>query len=113
MFKKIKTRKFVSILSGVSLLFVLAGTGWAYFATRGITMPLILHFDDLRGVTQTGGFPTLLAAGILGLIVVLLNSVIALELESRTSFFGKFIAVLTLAFAILLFIGFSAIIGVN
>jgi hypothetical protein len=113
MFKKIRTYKFVSILSGISLLFVLAGMGWAYFALQGIATPLILHFDDLRGVTQTGGFATLLAAGIFGLIVVLINSTVALELESRMPFFGKFIAVITLSFAVLLFIGFSAIIGVN
>jgi hypothetical protein len=113
MFKKITTHKFVSIFSGISLFFVLAGIGWSYFALRSTQAPLIVHFDDLRGITQTGGFGTFLAVGIFGLVVACLNSVIALELESRTPFFGKFVAVLTLAFAVLLFIGFSAIIGVN
>jgi hypothetical protein len=113
MFRKITTYKFVSILSGISLLFVLGGMGWAYFALRGLQAPLIVHFDDLRGVTQTGGLGIFMAAGIFGLIVVCLNAVVALEIESRMPFFGKFTAILTLVFAVLLFIGFSAIIGVN
>ncbi len=113
MFKKIKTHRFVSILSGISLALVLGGIGWLYFAVRGIGTSLVLHFDDLHGITQTGGLGTFFAVGIFGLIVVCLNSAIALELEARTPFFGKFTAIITFVFAVLLFIGFSAIIGVN
>jgi hypothetical protein len=113
MFRKFTDHKLVSALCAASLAFVLGGLFWAYFALRGVQSPLILHFSNLAGVTQVGGLLPILGVGFLGLVMVLVNSAVAFELDSRDAFLGKFTAAMTLAFAVLLFIAASVIISVN
>ena len=114
MLKKILKYKLISILSVVSILLVLGGFFWAYALMRGLgTGPFILHFNDMTGITGVGGLGTIVFMGIFGFVVTVMNGCIALEFESRSSFFGKFIAAITLIFATLLFIGFVAILSVN
>jgi len=104
----------VALLSLVSFLLSGGGFLWAYFALRGVAnAPLILHFDDIQGITSVGSMGTLIFMGILGLSIVLMNSLIAFELDVRDRFLGKLTAVVTLIFATLLFLAFSAIINVN
>lgn len=106
--------KAVGILSLAALAFVLGGSLWAYFALGGAgNTPLILHFDDISGITAVGSLKNLIFVGLLGVIVVIMNFFIALELEERDRFLGKLTAALTLLFAVLLFIAFAAIINVN
>ena len=101
-------------MSLASFLFAAGGTLWAYLALRGVAnTPIILHFDDLLGITAVGGLGSVMAVGILGAVFVLINSFLAFELDLRDRFLGKFVAVLTLVFAILLFLALSAIINVN
>lgn len=114
MLNKFLNYKFVSIVSAVSILLVIGGFLWAYFALRAIGMgPLILHFNDIDGITTVGGIGQIVSMGIFGIVVTIMDTVIALEFESRNAFFGKLVAMMTLLFAILLFIGFAAIISVN
>jgi hypothetical protein len=113
MFQKFINHKLVFILCGASLAFVLGGFLWACFALQGLRSPLLLHFAGLFGEVQVGGFGSVIGAGVLGLLVVLINSAVAVELDSRDAFLGKFTAALTLAFAVLLFIAAAAIISVN
>jgi len=113
MLGKILKFRLVSVLSAASLAFVLGGSVWAYFALRGTSTPLVLHFNDISGISQIGGIGDLLWFGATGLVVVLVNFFVALELEARDWFWGKLLATATLVFALLLFIGFAAIISVN
>jgi len=111
--KKILKYKLVSSLFAVSFLLALGGTAWVYAALRGAGGPLILHFNDISGITQIGSFDELVWVGVTGILIVILNFFIALELEARDWFWGKLLASGTLLLAILLFIGLAAIISVN
>jgi hypothetical protein len=106
--------RFVVGLCSLALAFVLGGLGWAYFALHQITKtPLILHFNDLGGITSVGGFDRLVFVAIFGALISLMNGFIALEFDARGGFLGKFLAVITLFFGVLLFIAFAAIINAN
>jgi hypothetical protein len=114
MIKKFLRHKLVGGLSLAAVLFSAGGFLWAYFALRGVrTTPLILHFNDISGITSIGGISNLIFVGIFGLVITIMNVPIAIELDARDRFLGKLAAVSTLIFAILLFIAFSAIINVN
>lgn len=102
------------MLNVLAVLFVLGGFFWAYFALAAAGPgPFILHFNDIDGITGIGGLGTIVFMGLFGLLVTLMNFAIALEFERHDAFFGKFLSALSLAFAVLLFIGFASIIGVN
>ena len=113
MFRNILRHKLISSIFLPSFLLVLGGTLWAYFALRGIGQPLILHFNDLAGITQIGSALSFLGVGTLGILGVGVNFILALELEARDRFFAKLLAAATLFMSALLFISFAAIIGVN
>ncbi len=114
MIKKIQTHWLVSILSGAALLFVIGGFLWAYIALkRSGAGPYILHFNDAQGITQVGGIDLISGVGLFGTVVVIIDALIALELDSRNRFLGKIVAVMALVFSVLLFIGFAAILNVN
>jgi hypothetical protein len=114
MIKKIATYRFVSLMSLASFLFVAGGFFWAYAALRNVgPQPLILHFNDLDGITSVGSFTDLLLMGILGTAIVIINFFLALELEARDRVLGKIVVSMTLIIAILLFLGFAAILNVN
>jgi hypothetical protein len=116
MFKKLLHHKFVGILSVASFLLSLTGFIWAYCALRIVSaagQPLILHFNDIRGITQVGGVGLIVFMGVFGMVVTVADGCIALAFDERDAAFGKLIAVLTFIFAALLFIGFASIISVN
>ena len=115
MFKKFLNHKFVFSLSVASCLLSLSGFLWAYFSLRkiGAAGPLILHFNDIQGITQVGGLSTILFMGILGIIITAMNGIIALAFDERDALLGKMMAGLTLALALLLFLAFASIISVN
>lgn len=113
MIRNWRKHKSLAFFFALSLAFVLGGALWAYFALRGFSEPFVLHFDDIIGITQIGGVEALAAAGFVGTIIVAINAVLAMELEQRERFLGRMIAGATLLFALLLFMGFAAIISVN
>jgi hypothetical protein len=112
--KKIAKHVLVTGLFAAAFAFVIGGFGWALAAlsARG-GEPLIIHFNDVSGITQLGGVADLWSVGILAMIAVAINYVIALELDARDSVMGKTMAAITLAVAILLFIACAAILSVN
>lgn len=107
--------KAVSMASLASLALVWGGSIWSRLVLHptSASSPLILHFNDIDGITAVGAPDALAFMAVLGTVVVLLNFFITLELESRDRFLGKLTAAATLIFATLLFIGFAAIINVN
>lgn len=114
MIKKIARYRFVSLMSLASFALVLGGFFWAFGALRNVgDQPLILHFNDLNGITSVGGFGALVLMGILGTAMVVVDFFIALALEERDTVLGKIVASMTLVIAVLLFIGFAAILNVN
>jgi hypothetical protein len=113
MFEQIKKHRLVSGLIAASAAFVLGGFIWAMLALEKATGPLILHFNDLAGIAAVGGIGTIVFGGVFGIVVVIVNGFIAIEFEERNPLFGKLIAILTLVFAVLLFIAFAAILSVN
>ena len=112
--KKITTYRLVSLLSLASLLFILGGAIWSYAVLLNSgSAPFILHFNDIDGITNVGTAWNLVFMGILGVLIVVMNFFMALELEARDKVLGKIVAAVTLAGAILLFMGFVAILSVN
>ncbi len=113
MVKKFVRFKAVSSVFLLSFLFVIGGWLWAFFALRNISQPLIIHFNNFLGITQIGGLNDLTVVALFGAISLILDFLLALELEERDWFLGKLTAAFGLFFSILLFIGFVAIISVN
>jgi hypothetical protein len=123
---KIIKHKLVTGLFAAAFAFVLGGFGWAIAAlgarnasvgsgAGGIMSAgrIILHFNDIGGITRLGGIGDLWYAGIFAVIAVAINYAIALELDARDGVMGKTMAAITLAAAILLFIACAAILSVN
>ncbi|HUC31210.1 MAG TPA: hypothetical protein VMR99_00770 [Candidatus Paceibacterota bacterium] len=114
MIEKIKKCRFVSLLSLASLALATGGFFWVLGALGTASSgALILHFNDMAGITAIGSFDTLLWMGIVGIAIVVINFFVALELEARDGALGKIVAVMTFVMAILLFLAFAAIIKVN
>jgi hypothetical protein len=114
MIKKILTHRLVSGLSLSSFVLVAGGFIWSAVVLSKITAePWILHFNDLDGITATGGLTTLIFMGILSLAIVCINFFIAMALDERDKVLGKIVASMTLLVAVLLFLAFVAILNVN
>ncbi len=110
---RIKKHRPIAAAAIISLLFAGGGWLWAFLALRRTEQPLILHFNNLAGIDQVGSLRDLMPIGVFGVVLVILGSFIALELDERDWFLGKFAAAATLGFAVLIFIGFAAIVSVN
>ena len=92
---------------------ILGGWLWAFFALRNTSQPLILHFSEQGGINQVGYAGDLARVGVFGLVVLAVNFLISVEVEERGRFLGRLTSVATAFLAILIFIYFAAIIGVN
>lgn len=113
MIKILRERRVATGLLIIAAALVLTGGIWAISALSG-RGPVIIHFNDLQGITASGGLGSIYFAAIIGVLAVILNGLLAFALEDRgLVFFGRLTAVLTLALAVLLFIAFTAIISVN
>ena len=111
---KFLNHRLVTALCAAASLFIVGGFAWAFFALRAVGgQSLILHFNDVDGITNVGGLGTIIFMGMFGALVALMNLATALELDVRGPFLGKFLAAMTLIFSVLLFIAFAAIINVN
>ncbi len=113
MLHKILKSKLISFLFFASILFVLGALGWAYSALRSIPGPIVVRFNNASGITELGGFLNLASVAATGIVIVVINFFLALELRERDRFLGTIIAASTLLMSALIFIGFAAIIAVN
>jgi len=113
MLKRFLDENFISVICAVAGAFVLSGFAWAFFALRNAGPHLILHFNDINGITSVGGFGMIVFMAALGLLVVGMDFAIAREFAVRSRFFSRFLALIALLFAVLLFIAFAVIINVN
>ncbi len=110
---KLIERRGVLLLSFVSLFWIACGWAWAYFRLTTLTTPIILHFSAWEGIDRIGTILDIHKIGTIGLIIVLINSLIAFALAPRDRFLALMTASATFVMALLLFILFAAIIGVN
>jgi predicted Abi (CAAX) family protease len=114
MIKKILNHRAVAVASLVSLFLVLGGFLWLLSALQAAgSGPFIINFNDIQGITRTGGMGDVVMMGILATLIVTINFFLAIELDARDRMLGKLVAGITLAGAILLFISFVAILNVN
>lgn len=113
MFSRIIHDKFISGCFISAAAFVVGGAAWAYGALRSINQPLILHFSSYVGINQVGGLGELLGVATVAMVVVLLNFFLAANAREHDVFLSRFISAATFVFAVLIFIGFAAIISVN
>jgi len=113
MVKKILKAKLLSAIFAASLGFVVGGSIWAYAMLRGVPGPIILHFNNISGISSIGSVFDLFLISITAAAMVIVNFFLALELEARDWFLGKIVAAATLVLSVLIFIAFAAIISVN
>lgn len=109
----VRKHRLTVISFGISAALIMSGWIWAWVYLRRVEQPIILHFSSLSGIDLVGRAEELVAPAVLGMTVVGINFVLAMTLEERDWFLGKLLAGTTLAFAVLIFIGFAAIISVN
>lgn len=114
MIKKIINHKAVSAACLGAIAVALGGFCWAFFRLWSMRNgPLVLHFNDMKGITEIGGFWDIVSMGALVVTITIVNFFIAIELEERDRFLGKVVAVGSVFFAVLLFIAFAAILSIN
>lgn len=113
MLERIREHRLVAVTAGASVLLVIAGWLWTYFALRTVAAPLILRFDRDRGITHTGSLAELSLSVAFGLGIILVDAFLAVELDGRDWFWGKFLAFMAAAFATLIFLTLAAIITTN
>jgi len=113
MIEKIMKYKAVSVAGLAAVALALGGFFWAYFGLRHAGGPIVLHFNDMDGVTETGTLWIIVLMGFSGVIITVVNFFIAIELEQRDRFLGKVVAVASVLFAVLLFLALTAILSVN
>jgi len=115
MVKKIIKYKAVGFACLAAIAIALGGFFWAFFRLMNSAggVPLVLHFNDVIGITDVGSLWVIASMGILGIAVMAINFFIAIEMEERDSFLGKVVAAASVFFAVLLFISFAAILGMN
>ena len=114
MIEKIIKHRIVSGVCFAAFFVVCAGFLMAYLGLREIgSGPLVIHFNDMSGITKVGDIWDIILIGIWGIVITSINFFIAIELEERERFLGKVVAGASLVFAVLLFISFAAILNIN
>ncbi|MFA6354493.1 MAG: hypothetical protein WCX12_02300 [Candidatus Paceibacterota bacterium] len=101
----------LAFLAAVVLVF--GGWLWAFIALKDVKQDIIINFESLEEINGVGSFADLSKVGFFGLIVTLINFLIATELEKRDRFWGRFTAGAMVFVGALIFIYFVAIILVN
>jgi len=108
----LKRFRVIEIAFALSTLLVFLGWLWAYFTLRSATTPLIIHFLP-RGIDHIGGTGDLAVIGVFGFLTIVLNFLLARELEKKDWVWGKIVAGATLLVAFLIFLVFLVTMNAN
>lgn len=109
----IKKNKFLSLFSSVSLILLFLGFIFSFLKFKDYHSQFIIKYSNNLGIIFVGGIYELILIFITGIIIFLMNFILAKKFEERDKFFGKFIAVFNFVICLLIFIYFIAIINVN
>ncbi len=105
--------RFVAGACGIAMVLAISAAVLPYIALRSISTPLVIHFSDATGIDRVGSVWEIVEIGMLGIVIVAVNSAVVFELEKRKLIWAKFLALATLLLAALIFAGVLAIISVN
>ncbi len=111
--ERIMRFRFASAAFALSGLLLIGGWLWAIFVFAGRSQAVVVQWNSIQGIISIGDISHIAFMAISGLVMVGVNFALALILEERDWFWGKFVAAATLSISILIFIGFAAIISVN
>lgn len=113
LWRKIFRYKFQNLTFLLATVLILGGWIWAFLALRNLPKGIVTGFNSDVLINQIGSVSDFSAIGFFGILMVFFNFLISTELESRDSRFAKAVALVTALIGVLIFIYFSAIIGVN
>lgn len=111
--KKYLEHRVLALSFFIDFLFVVFAFLWGYVRLKDASGPIILHYDNYVGIDFIGGMSQLMWVAALSAVIVITNFFIAAELEARNKFLSRVVASITAVMAVLIFIGFAAIISVN
>jgi len=94
--------KILLIFSGLSLIMLVAGLILVYVNIKGLSSPLIIHINALRGVDIMGGIGSLWNILLMGTLIFVINNALASVFFLRERILSYII--LTINFIISLFI---------
>lgn len=113
LWRKMFRYKFQNLTFLLAVVLVFGGWLWAFFALRNLSDGIVTGFNSDVLINQIGSTSDFSAIGFFGVLMIFFNFLISTELESRDSRFAKGVALATVLLGVLIFIYFSAIIGVN
>lgn len=105
--------KALTILFGVSALFLVISFGTILFKIGGLSTPLIIHFDAFQGVDFFGEKADFWAIWIVGLVIMVINYFLANVFFHRERVLTYIIASVNTLIGIFLFVAVATIISVN
>lgn len=111
--QKVFQHKLISGIFMADVLLLGGGWIWVSVALSHVKPYIIVHFNDIVGINQIGTLDDIHWFGLVAFLAVAIDYVLALELEERYRFLGNAMALFSLLFAGLIFIGFAVIISVN
>jgi hypothetical protein len=112
--KNLIKNKDVFVLNYVAISISLVSFFFVFFNLINLfNRSLVVHFDDINGVTKMGNFTDIILIAVTGIIVTVLNFFISIEVEKKDKFLARIISIVSILFAVLLFIAFTAILTMN
>lgn len=109
----IKNHKFLIIFFGSSFILLILGFILSFLKFYNYPSQFIVRYSNNLGIISVGGMIYLVLIFISGIVMFLINFILAKKFEERDFFWGKFIAFVNFFICLLIFIYFIAIINVN
>ena len=105
--------KYLRVVFGLSLLVLIFNFVFSILYVGDVKTPLIIHFDSFNGIDFLGGRADVFGILTAGIVIVILNILLADFLYNRDRFLSFIFAFASLALSILILIAVSVIISVN
>lgn len=100
-------------MCGASAAAVASCYAMAVFSLRGVSGPLIVHFNDINGIDLTGGLREIAYMAVFGILAAAADYFLAVALVKRSLFWGYFTASMAVAVALLISVALGVIISTN
>ena len=101
------------ILFAASLVILISAFVRALVALGGITQPLVLHYNRAMGFTQKGNLWELAIMFSIPMTAIIINYLVVRALKNKARLVALGLGGWNVLFASLIFVAFTAIIGVN